>query len=354
MKNNIEKIVKYFIIPAIILILTIFVLLAKFAAMTEDAKKTKVRQDITIIVESVKKYNELEGAMVEELRDLRGGGKTLTNIDPLLDSWGNSYELDPYGGYVFSKGPDGKMKKDSSGTINWNHKLNKDNMKLSYIGALALVDAKIEVDPLGESNPELRRDILHLYFNKLVKVVGDININGDSVSGDPENDEIKPKISEMTGKTADAESKNSMVFRWCRGSKNKYVSGDVLLLMADPENGIPDRDDVTAGSGTCDEICVYGGDATTNPVNPKFDLWNGEIPENLADGTDKSGKIYDTDDHREIVIVLPAGSSGSIIPGSHYINLTGNRKSGNPIFKEFDGVTGGEMSQTPVQIKVYD
>jgi prepilin-type N-terminal cleavage/methylation domain-containing protein len=317
------SLIELMIVIAIIGIL-VAVALPEFASMTEDAKKTKAKQDCDTIVQAIQKYNSLEGSMVTDLMDLKG--KYLTNIDTLKDPWGNAYELDPYGGYVFSRGPDGQMKKEASGAINWKDKRNKDNLRISYIGALSIVDAKLEVDPLGESQPELRRDILHLYFNKTVKVVQDININADSVSGDPET-EVPPSKAVIAGKTADPACADGKVFRWCMGSRNKYVSGDTVLLMADATDGLPDRDTVSAGSGTCDEDCVYGGDVVSDLSNPDFDFWEGQVPDALADGSTTTGAIFDTPDHREVIIVLPAGSSGSIVPGSHYVNLTGNRKS---------------------------
>ena len=90
----------------------------------------------------------------------------------------------------------------------------------------------------------------------------------------------------------------------------------------------------------------------TELEDPIFDFWEfgDEIPKELADGIDRRGRIYDTKDHREIIIVLPSGTSKSIIPGKHHINLIGN----NPIVKEFNGVTSGEKSEYITKIRIYD
>ena len=80
--------IELLVVIAIIGIL-VAVALPEFASMTEDAKKTKAKQDCDTIVQSVQKYNSLEGSMVEGLMDLKG--KYLTNIDTLRDPWGNPY-----------------------------------------------------------------------------------------------------------------------------------------------------------------------------------------------------------------------------------------------------------------------
>ena len=102
------SLIELMIVIAIIGIL-VAVALPQFAAMTEDAKKTKAKQDCDTICQAIQKYNSLEGAQVEQLMDLKG--KYLTNIDTLKDPWGNSYQIDVIAGAVYSKGPDGQDNK---------------------------------------------------------------------------------------------------------------------------------------------------------------------------------------------------------------------------------------------------
>ncbi|HNY11766.1 MAG TPA: hypothetical protein PKK26_09280, partial [Candidatus Wallbacteria bacterium] len=80
----------------------------QFAAMTEDAKSTKAKQDCDTLAQAAQKYNSLEGGVVRDafMKELKG--KYLTNLDTLKDPWGNRYELDIQRGVVFSKGADGK------------------------------------------------------------------------------------------------------------------------------------------------------------------------------------------------------------------------------------------------------
>ena len=360
------SLIELMIVIAIIGIL-VAVALPQFASMTEDAKKTKAKQDCDTIVQSIQKYNSLEGVMVEELMDLKG--KYLTNIDTLRDPWGNSYQLDPYGGNVYSKGPDGQTKLIDAGNgikyIDPDAKNVKDNIKVSYIGALTIVDAKIEIDPLGESDGAWRRDVMHLYFNKKVKMIttgGELDINGMSSLA-----VNKPTVPHASGKTADPEATAGNVFRWSMGSKNRYTDGNNMLMLwdgslNDGNGGMPDREDtlISYASGVCTLLAGDPTDATT--------YWSGQIPDSNATnveapashqidcqaGPDDAGAVYETEENMEVVIVMPSGTSGSIIPGSHYVNLTGNRKARNPYFMEFDGVTGAEMSGTPIQIQVYD
>ncbi|HOD41432.1 MAG TPA: hypothetical protein PKL57_12805, partial [Candidatus Wallbacteria bacterium] len=66
----------------------------QFAAMTEDAKKTKAKQDCDTFVQSIQKFNSLEGTTVQDkyMKELKG--KYITNLDTMKDPWGNRYEQD--------------------------------------------------------------------------------------------------------------------------------------------------------------------------------------------------------------------------------------------------------------------
>ena len=329
-RNKGFSLIELMIVIAIIGIL-VAVALPQFASMTEDAKKTKAKQDCDTIAQSIQKYNSLEGTQIEELMDLKG--KYLTNIDTLRDPWGNAYQIDTYGGFVYSKGADGQDNKNDSAD-----KKNNDNIKVSYIGALSLVKASLEVNPSGNSNPAEAFDVLHLFFNKRVKLEKDLNLITDSAV-------TAPSANAMQSRSMDADTDGgtslTKALRWCEGTKNKYV---------DPANFFKTYD-----------IDGVASDMTSAPCTPAEA--NTETGAPLYNGTADAGQMYYSEDSREIIIGLPAGTSGSIIPGTHFINLTGNRKNAatasqpedrNPLFKEFDGKTGGEMSGTPIKIEVND
>ncbi|MEZ7891194.1 MAG: prepilin-type N-terminal cleavage/methylation domain-containing protein [Candidatus Wallbacteria bacterium] len=310
--NSGFSLIELMIVIAIIGIL-VAVALPQFAAMTEDAKKTKAKQDCDTIAQAIQKFNSLEGSTVEKLMDLKG--KYLTNIDTLKDPWGNSYDMDPNKGIVFSKGPDSK----SSYGIGKNgvEKDDKDNIIVSYIGALTLVDAKLEVNPEGgnptdSADASRTYDRLHLYFNKAVTLRGkdmsgttykvDLSSSTTTVFGDvATTDKAISKPAKPTDPTTGA------TFRYFEANINNLVEAPVDLKNA------------------------------ANAITPIYGADSKEIILRYADG-------YTSNDPNKKLL----------IPGTHYINLTGAKNGKNPTFYEGDGVTGAEAAGTPVQIKNFD
>lgn len=322
--NSGFSLIELMIVIAIIGIL-VAVALPQFAAMTEDAKKTKAKQDCDTIAQAIQKFNSLEGSTVEKLMDLKG--KYLTNIDTLKDPWGNSYDMDASKGIVFSKGPDSKS---SYGVAkNGTAKDDKDNIIVNYIGALTIVDAKIEVNPKGGSltnteDANKTYDVLHLYFNKAVSLAESINFKKVATT---EYGNVPSKDSGLPA---------GSVFRFYEGGANKImtappkptdVSGAVELPEAVSKS--------TAADGTF-----------TNAIS---------LDES---GTEANTWGYGADS-KEIVIRLPNKCTGVIIPGTHYINLYGGKNNPNPTFIEYkvattDPTKGAEAAGTAVQIKNFD
>jgi hypothetical protein len=259
-------------------------------------------------------------------------GKFVSGID-LRDPWGNPYQLDPYGGFVFSMGPDGKHHR-----TNKRHQWNLDDVLIPYIGALGIETASIECNPLKEKDKWLARDVLHLVFNKPVTIVknsfpfvmnniSDNNIKDGLICNNHQLESI------VANYQADLASPR-FCFRWCKGESDFYIDGSKILQQP---NGIADTHEVT-----------YGGSG--DPAS----VWTGTMPCKLMSISD--GKMFHTKKSMEVVIVLPKGTSGSILPDTHYINLTGNIKNkyGNTLFREFDQITPAVISSSPHLIKRYE
>lgn len=270
------SLIELMIVIAIIGIL-VAVALPQFAAMTEDAKKTKAKQDCDTIAQAIQKFNSLEGSTVSNLMDLKG--KYLTNIDTLKDPWGNAYTMSATKGIVYSKGANGK---DEKGT--------KDDIFVNYIGALTLVDAKIEVNPEGgnvsdTADAAKTYDVLHLYFNKPVAIPATVNL-ADATNA--------PQGAVSTQDTG----ANGKTFRYFEGGANKLVDAPTGLPTAVVRCG-PETVRASSGAGNVS----YGADS------------------------------------KEVIIRFPDGKTAIITPGTHYINLTGAKNTPNPTFKEVADTT---------------
>jgi len=304
MSDNGFSLIELMIVIAIIGIL-VAVALPKFTDMIREAKYTKARQDCDTLVHAIQKFNSLEATTVQEryMEELKG--RYVTAIDTLKDPWGNRYEQDYKKGVVYSKGADGKHK-DGGGNL---ASENKDDICVIYAGALVLVGAKLEVNPLHGNFLDPNEagscyDVLHLYFNKEVALpAGGVNLKACA------------KASAPSG-TSDPEADALAVFRY-------YVSANRKTAPI-----IPGADDL-------------------------LDL--PEIPdENISFGSDS----------KEITLRMPAGYTSAdpakklLIPGTHYINLTGAKNNRNRKFLETGGanyaIDGAEASGCQMAITNYD
>ncbi len=328
------SLIELMIVIAIIGIL-VAVALPQFAAMTEDAKKTKAKQDCDTFVQAVQKFNSLEGTSVQDkyMKELKG--KYITNLDTMKDPWGNRYEQEYRKGIVYSKGPDSKHKEGAGPS----HPENKDDIYVSYIGALTLVDAKIEVNPEGgnflapdEAEEKAKTfDRLHLYFNKEVYLY-DLTSNAGSVT-------------KGTPITID-------------------LSSAVEAGKAVPSSTTSDKDAATL---------AFRYFESANPTSLTI-----AAPASLKDACGAGTVVEYGSDSKEVVITYAPGFTSAnpnqslLIPGTHYINLTGAKNNKNPIFGEpivtqagttitvkkpdADGwkMDGAEAAGAQIQIKNYD
>lgn len=293
--------------------------------------------------EEIQKYNCLEGYMPEKLMDLKG--KYLTSIDTLKDPWGNNIQMDRLSGYVYSKGPDGRDNK-----TNYLDPSNSDNIRVPFIGALCITKATILINPEKETNLAWARDLLHLQFNKPCKLNGEGFVLNDASVGSSESF-LTPSQVQMAGKSIDPAAEKYF-FRWCKGDPTKYIDGSTILRQPSanfvPGEGNPDRQWIRNHGPVFYFFTEHV--LTWDVLSPYFSQV-GRKPEILEGG------LYPSEDLMEVLIVLPAGTSGSIIPGQHYINLTGNRKNqsggSGQLFCEVDGVTPAEMSRTPIMVELF-
>ena len=305
------SLIELMIVIAIIGIL-VAVALPQFAAMTEDAKKTKAKQDCDTFVQAIQKFNSLEGTTVQDkyMKELKG--KYITNLDTMKDPWGNRYEQEYRKGIVYSKGPDSKHT-TGKGTSD---AANKDDIVVSYIGALTLVDAKLEVNPEGGNFQDTDAaeqakcfDRLHLYFNKEVYAY---------------------KIAKADGATSEVITIN-------------------LGNAVDAGQSTPTT--TTADNMAASKDFRYFDSASPNAKTI-------QAPTGLADATGAGAVITYGSDYKEIVIKYKAGFTSAgftsantdktlLIPGTHYINLTGAKNDKNSLFVEPAVNAAGDMIKSP-------
>ncbi len=317
------SLIELMIVIAIIGIL-VAVALPQFAAMTEDAKKTKAKQDCDTFVQAIQKFNSLEGTTVQDsyMKELKG--KYITNLDTMKDPWGNRYEQEYRKGIVYSKGPDGRHTFAGGA----NDPKNKDDIVVAYIGALTLVDAKLEVNPkagnfldttqVAEVNKSY--DVLHLYFNKEVGIPG-TGVAGAFVFG-------TGPVTNPSSTTTDGGCSATTPFRFYTSPNPSATPIAAPTDLATAIAGIVQVADVTAISETV-------------------------VTAQICWGADK----------KELVIKFAAGHTSAdpaktlLIPGTHYLNLTGAKNNKNPIFVEPSGTVladGGEASGAQVLVKNYE
>ncbi|HBC73408.1 MAG TPA: hypothetical protein DC017_00860, partial [Candidatus Wallbacteria bacterium] len=298
------SLIELMIVIAIIGIL-VAVALPQFAAMTEDAKKTKAKQDCDTFVQAIQKFNSLEGTTVQDkyMKELKG--KYITNLDTMKDPWGNRYEQEYRKGIVYSKGPDSKHTEGGGPS----DAANKDDIMVAYIGALTLVDAKLEVNPEGGNfqdagdATEVARcyDRLHLYFNKEVSIpaVADLSLA------------VTPTD---TGAITNSTTNDPIA-----SATKAYRYFDSANPNAKPILAPTDLGGATSGS------------------TPKS-------IEELNSALTTAGLSYGADS-KEIVIKYAQGFTSAdpdknlLIPGTHYINLTGAKNKKNFVWSEPNTLT---------------
>jgi hypothetical protein len=305
--------------------------LGRFATfpLTLNDKINIAKSHCEHLAKAIQCYNYLEKKYLANLSEL--AEKYSTNIKFLRDPWGNSYILDLNKNTIYSLGP--------NGIKNRNDLINKENddILFKYIGSLFIKYAKIKVNPFYDENQSTARDILHLYFNKKVVVNKDINIPLLSTGGQAEYMGICKRANLIKDHACP-----KYTFRWSGGKKDKFINCDVNPILTKFDNlkkiYIP-----------CNSICEYKENL----------IWSNDIDQKIFKES-KNGFIFKSINPKEIIIVLPAGTSGSIKPDYHFINLTGNSLNnddgmggtGNLYFKETDQKIGA-VSAYPIMIKLY-
>lgn len=378
--------------------------------LTSHSKYSRAGQDCDTIAQAVSKFINLEKRPLTSLIELEE--KYLPGISHMRDPWGHHYRFDPLLGFVFSQGEDGRDE-----PYDRNSPVNKDNIKVPFLSRLHIVRASLEVNPTGETNPFWARDLLHLQFNKPFLVSKKhFNLNKISVSEDS-----NCIVSNPSGINFDR-STYRFTFRWFRGKNKKPIDGAAILRQpgpdGEPAQGEPDSHQILnisppgpvtlSSPRLCEDletldpwtrpfmrnkltgtIFSAGPDGrfdpydsmnpdnddnlsmplsntggSSNNVQPLFGIWNETIPLDYISCNGKPPKIMDgglyvSRNRVEAVIILPAGTSGSILPGEFYIDLTGNRKSFlessmGQIFREMDYVTTAISAWMAVQIEIHE
>jgi prepilin-type N-terminal cleavage/methylation domain-containing protein len=270
-KNKGFSLIELMIVIAIIGIL-VAVALPQFASMSEDAKKTKAKQDCDTIVQAVTRYNALEGVALKSLDEL--AGKYITNIKELKDPWGNAYQINTGSGFVFSQGPDGQspsLKSTQTG-YSADKATGKDDIKVPFIGELMLTDALLAIDvgPSGTSGETA--DSLTLVFNKTVALC---DRAGVLIGTTGHNYATAPTVADF--------EPGGGIFDWYVGTPSEA-------------NHIVTSTTVTAYPRILDKGATAGGQTL---------------------------RMYASkDDSREVIIDIGVHSLNGIVPNYHHINIT--------------------------------
>lgn len=317
------------------LFVTVGIAFAVFTLTAEwfESETTRIQKATTECIEisqHVFKYSVLEGKELKSLSDLKA--KYVTDIDVRKDPWGNKYRYDPNCCRVISMGPDGKCDLTYQ-----DFTVNQDNINSRSIIGLCLVSAQLYRNP-EHAPPKYARDVLFFQFTKKVKVaMKRFNLNALSV---PEKSGFLVPTTEVVKEKVADPACPKYAFRWSCNRDSDYCDGATLLRHCDAQG-----EEI---QGPVDESYIdYLGNIpesewVINKIPDEFNCIDGKPPENL------NGRLFHTKDSMEICIVLPAGTSGSIIPGRHggrasRVNLTGTKMNfpttANPLFMEFDGVT---------------
>lgn len=273
-----------YVAVAVFAICFLMIVMTPHGGVSNDAKKTKAKQDCDTLVQAILRYATLEGtdATSESMIELKG--KYVTNIHMLKDPWGESYCNDAAGKFVYSKGPD--RAHDPADPL---AAVNADDVTISYLVRPSIIAAKLEVNPLfgkfnGEAEIHKCFDRLHLYFSLPLHALP-LSVPLHSVSMSREESE-----SEDPGAGEDS------IFRY-------YVSSD----------------------------------RTASPVAP---------PSDLAKACGEGARVEWGGDSREIVITFKPGftvahpSKDLLVPGKHYINITGAKNRRNFLFFCVDPLSG--------------
>lgn len=203
------SLIELMIVIAIIGIL-VAVALPQFSAMTEDAKRSKARQDCQTIAEAIHKFNNIEKTKLTSINQLKG--KYIMNLDTLKDPWGHSYALNLAAGLVVCTGPDGRhsLKRDKT----WN-----DDITVVFVGPLTITDVRLESNP-DNLPPDLAYDIIHFYFNRVLttKATDEIEIDFSAVTAASKD--------MQSNKTSDPDALAGKVFRWYEGRGRAFMAGD--------------------------------------------------------------------------------------------------------------------------------
>lgn len=303
------------------------------------------------VVYAIQKQRSLEGVRFERLTDLKE--KYREGLESFNDPWGNSVLMDPLRGMVYSAGPDGLIN-----LRNHADPVNLDNIQVPYIRDLVILQASIEVNPGMERNPDFARDVLHLRFNKqfMVRQTSFI-INRISVPKDDPHLVVDDMV--IAGKSKDQAAHNYS-FRWSRNRPSQYRDGATIL-----RHPLPDGTLAQGEADTREVVNLAFLDLLPRSSGPDLrrqGVWHGKLPGDYCsnDGHEPvtpSGGLYSSIDQMEAIIVLPMGSSGSILPDVDFVNLTGGVNRFTPatgqIFMEIDGLTAASMSTRPVKIERY-
>jgi len=130
-------------------------------------------QTCDTFAQAVHKFNLFELEPLESLHDLQGKYITSGFVDSFRDDWNNPFHANTEKGIIFSSGPDQKA-------------YTVDDISCSYThNDFTITNTLIDYNPENLIDSSAKYDILHIFFNKDVKLSPNIKLNiTNSISSD--------------------------------------------------------------------------------------------------------------------------------------------------------------------------
>ncbi len=275
------SLIELMIVIAIIGIL-VAVALPQFSAMTMDAKRSKAKNDIQVVVEAINKFNNMGREKITMAKQLK---RYINNLGTLRDPWGMPYILDLGAGLVLSSGPDGRHSQVKDKT--WD-----DDISIKYTGPFTLIDARLAVNPENLPQDEAY-DILCLYFTRPLMSIGSTEIQIDF---SPATAAVTDTFSGSSS-YADNDAQNGKLFRWYAGNQGFMAADSPFKTLGTARCKISSFGDELVckfPAGSSGQITTYNKINITGTINNPHPVFRSEDQARaVAAGATVSIKMFD-------------------------------------------------------------
>jgi prepilin-type N-terminal cleavage/methylation domain-containing protein len=317
-RNRGFSLIELMIVVAIIGIL-VAVALPQFTSMTEDSKKSKVKQDLDVYVNAIIRFKASEARQLKGIEDLLG--KYVAN--EMKDPWGNEYKIDLENGCCFSMGADGR-----EGTA--------DDIVHSYLPPMMPIQARL-VDCGDRANAG------RIGLGDKLEVIFTRTINPES-------------ITDFVGDYVDGDASSGYFTFGFYDAEGEYVRYEIDTAAVDPDNGdeLSYEDPNTPGKfklhqpiGIADADYVIP--STNSSKNRSVKSWTGkdEAGEDTFDEiSDQTCPFAYVSPNAKNTLVIYLGKNPGIKPGLMYINTPNISADSDentlPTFKDYANRTDPE------------